>query len=196
MSRGITILFTNTLVKIMRTLEELTQDFIELKIQPIAWLGDSPDRVDTYTRYAQQVNRIVEFGVYTGLSTCAWLAGNPKYLRSYDITDKNLTVLPELTHYAKEHAIDFEFNLGNSLELDIEPCDLLFIDTVHKRPHCLAELERHADKVKRYIVLHDPSEWPGVFEAVIIFLHANRAWHIVEHCNRGSGLLVLERYND
>lgn len=180
----------------MRTLEELKKDFVDLKIQPTAWLGDSPSRVDTYTRYAQQVDRIVEFGVYTGLSTCAWLAGNPKYLRSYDITDEHLTVLPELLHYAKEHDIDFEFNLGNSLEIDIEPCDLLFIDTVHKRPHCLAELERHADKCSRYIVLHDPSEWPGVFEAVIIFLHNNRNWHIVEHCNRDSGLLVLERYND
>jgi hypothetical protein len=60
----------------------------------------------------------------------------------------------------------------------------------------LAELERHADQVSRHIVLHDPSEWPGVFEAVIIFLHNNREWHIIEHCNRGSGLLVLERYND
>ena len=180
----------------MRTLNQLKHDFINRLITPTAWLGDSPTRFDTYTRYAQQVDRIVEFGVYTGLSTSAWLAGNPKYLRSYDITDKNLTVLPELTHYAEEHAIDFEFNLGNSLELDIEPCDLLFIDTVHKRPHCLAELERHAGKVGRYIVLHDPSDWPGVFEAVIIFLHNNRAWHIIEHCNRGSGLLVLERYND
>lgn len=180
----------------MRTLEELKKDFVDLKIQPTSWLGDSPTRMDTYTHYAQQVDRIVEFGVYTGLSTCAWLAGNPKYLRSYDITDENLTVLPELSQYAKEHNIDFEFNLGNSLEIDIDPCDLLFIDTVHKRPHCLAELERHADKSSRYIVLHDPSEWPGVFEAVIIFLHNNRHWHIIKHCNRGSGLLVLERYND
>lgn len=187
-------LSTNTLIKIMKTLEELKQDFIELKIHPTAWLGDSPDRFDTYTRYAQQVDRIVEFGVYTGLSTCAWLAGNPKYLRSYDITDGNLTVLPELTRHAQEHNIDFEFNLGNSLEIDIEPCDLLFIDTVHKRPHCLAELERHADLVSQYILLHDSSARPGVFEAVIIFLHKNREWHIVEHCNQGSGLLVLERY--
>ena len=67
---------------------------------------------------------------------------------------------------------------------------------MHKRDHCLAELDRHAKKAQRYIVLHDPSDWPGVFEAVITFLHYNRQWHIVEHCNRESGLLVLERYND
>ncbi len=180
----------------MRTLSELKDDFISLKIQPTAWLGDSPDRFDTYARYAGQVDSITEFGVYTGLSTCAWLSGQPKILRSYDITDSNLTVLPELEANAKLTGIDFKFAIANSLEIDIEPCDLLFIDTVHKRDHCLAELDRHAKKAQRYIVLHDPSDWPGVFEAVITFLHYNRQWHIVEHCNRESGLLVLERYND
>jgi len=180
----------------MRTLDQLKHDFINRLIPPTAWLGDSPNRFDTYTNYAKKVNSIVEFGVYTGLSTCAWLAGKPKQLRSYDITNSNLSVLDELANIAKENNTDFEFAIGNSLELDIEPCDLLFIDTVHKRPHCLAELERHADQVSQYIILHDPSDWPGVFEAVIIFLHNNRTWHIIEHCNKESGLLVLERYND
>jgi hypothetical protein len=60
----------------------------------------------------------------------------------------------------------------------------------------LAELERHGDKTKKYIVLHDPSDWPGVFEAVICYLKNHREWHIIEHCNKNSGLLVLERYCD
>jgi hypothetical protein len=178
----------------MRTLQELQQDFVELKIHPTKWLGDSPSRFDTYQRYASLVDSIVEFGVYTGLSTCAWLSGNPKKLRSYDITDTYLSVLDELKHCAELNSTDFEFAIANSLEIDIEPCDLLFIDTVHTKQHCLAELDRHACHAQKYIVLHDPTEWPGVFEAVITFLHHNHAWHIIEHCNRGSGLLVLERY--
>jgi hypothetical protein len=178
----------------MRTLAELRQDFVNLNITPTAWLGDSPNRFDTYQRYASQVDSIVEFGVYTGLSTCAWLSGSPKKLRSYDITDINLTVLDELKHCAELNRTDFEFTIANSLEIDIEPCDLLFIDTVHTKQHCLAELDRHARHAQKYIVLHDPTEWPGVFEAVITFLHYNHNWHIIEHCNQGSGLLVLERY--
>jgi hypothetical protein len=178
----------------MRTLFQLQQDFVELKIHPTKWLGDSPARFDTYARYASQVDSIVEFGVYTGLSTCAWLSGRPKKLRSYDITDTYLSVLDELKHCAVTNETDFEFAIANSLEIEIEPCDLLFIDTVHTKTHCLAELDRHAPMANRYIVLHDPSDWPGVFEAVIVFLHHNRQWHIVEHCNRDSGLLVLERY--
>ncbi len=180
----------------MRTLQELRQAFVNLEIKPTAWLGDSPQRFDTYQRYASQVNSIVEFGVYTGLSTCAWLMGQPKRLRSYDITDENLSVLGELMHNADSNQIDFEFAIANSLKIEIEPCDLLFIDTVHKYDHCLAELDRHGRQAQRYIVLHDPSDWPGVFEAAIKYLHHNRQWHIVEHCNRNSGLLVLERYLD
>jgi hypothetical protein len=182
------------LVNIMRTLEQLQQDFVELRIHPTKWLGDSPTRFDTYKRYASQVDSIVEFGVYTGLSTCAWLAGQPKKLRSFDITDSYLTVLGELKNCATQNNIDFEFAIADSLAIDIEPCDLLFIDTVHTKKHCLAELDRHAEQAQRYIVLHDPTEWPGVFEAVITFLHYNHNWHIVEHCNKGSGLVVLERY--
>lgn len=178
----------------MRTLEQLREDFINLIIKPTAWLGDSPDRFDTYARLASQVDSIVEFGVYTGLSTCAWLSGKPKCLRSYDITDQNLSVLSELEHNATINGTDFAFKIANSLEIEIEPCDLLFIDTVHTMDHCLAELNRHGNKANRYIVLHDPSDWPGVFEAVIKYLHYNRQWHIVEHCNKNSGLLVLERY--
>jgi hypothetical protein len=180
----------------MKIITQLRDDFLSLKITPTAWLGDSPSRFDTYTKYATKVDSIVEFGVYTGLSTAAFLAGNPKKLRSYDITDENLTVLDRLNQHATQHQIDFEFIIGDSLAVDIEPTDLLFIDTVHKKKHTAAELVRHSNKVKRYIIFHDTTDWPGVFQAACDFLSENHQWHIVEHCNRGSGLLVLEKYRD
>jgi hypothetical protein len=180
----------------MSALETLKHKFINREIPPTNWLGDSPDRFETYQRYAAMVDSVVEFGVYTGLSTCAWIMGQPKTVRSYDITSKYLSVLDQLSAGAKELGVDFEFNIADSLKIEIEPTDLLFIDTVHTRDHCLAELERHGDKTKKYIVLHDPSDWPGVFEAVICYLKNHREWHIIEHCNKNSGLVVLERYCD
>lgn len=180
----------------MKTIQELKEDFLSLRIAPTNWLGDSPSRFDTYTSYASKVDSIVEFGVYTGLSTTAFLIGNPKKLRSYDITDENLSVLDSLNNYAKQNHIDFKFIIGNSLEIEIEETDLLFIDTVHKKKHTAAELEKHAAKVNKYIVFHDTTEWPGVFEAVCDFLISNHQWRIVEHCNRGSGLTVIEKYRD
>jgi hypothetical protein len=179
----------------MRTIEELKQDFINLRILPTAWLGDSPNRFDTYTKYASMVDSVTEFGVYTGLSTAAFLMGNPKKLTSYDITDKYLTVLPELYLAAKQQNTHFEFIKGNSLEINIEETDLLFIDTVHEKHYTAAELERHIHKVKKFIVFHDTTEWPGVFEAVTEFLLKNHQWHIIEHCNKNSGLLVIKKYD-
>lgn len=178
----------------MRTINQLRDDFINLRIPPTNWLGDSPNRFDTYAAYAGKVESIVEFGVYTGLSTTAFLFGKPKIMRSYDITSKHLTVLPDLIEYSKNNNIDFLFSEGNSLEIEIDPVDLLFIDTIHEHHHTIQELNKHASKVKKYILLHDPSDWPGVFTAVVEFLTKNREWHIIEHCNKNSGLLVLERY--
>lgn len=177
----------------MRTIDQLRSAFVNLEIEPIKWLGDSPERFDTYTRYAEMVETITEFGVYTGLSTAAFLRGNPQRLRSYDITDQYLTVLPELRHHATQHGIDFEFALGNSLDITIEPVDLLFIDTVHKRRHTQKELQRHAHRVKRFIVFHDTTAWPGVYQAACDFMQANPEWTTVEQCHNNSGLLVIGR---
>jgi hypothetical protein len=179
----------------MRTIEELKQDFINMKILPTNWLGDSPSRFDTYTKYASMVDSIAEFGVYTGLSTTAFLLGNPKKLRSYDITSENFSVLAELEQHSRSNNIDFQFIIGNSLEIDIDEVDLLFIDTVHKKKHTLAELERHSAKAKKYIMFHDTTAWPGVFEAAVEFLIKNNNWFICEHCNKNSGLLVLKKYD-
>jgi hypothetical protein len=180
----------------MRTIEQLKLEFLEQKIKPTDWLGDSPSRFDTYTRYARQVDSIVEFGVYTGLSTAAFLTGVPKKIRSYDITDEYLSVLPDLEFHAVSNNIDFQFKIGNSLDIEIEEADLLFIDTVHKKKHTQEELRLHSAKIKKFIIFHDTTAWPGVFEAATEFLINNNNWHIVEHCNRESGLLVLRKYND
>jgi len=178
----------------MRTLEQLRQDFVNLRIEPTKWLGDSPTRFDTYTRYARQVDSVTEFGVYTGLSTAAFLTGQPKRLRSYDITAEYLTVLPELNHNANLLGVDFEFAIGNSLEIEIAPVDLLFIDTVHKLQHTRRELELHAAKVNKYIIFHDTTAWPGVFKAALEFLASNTEWRVHEHCKQDSGMLVIARH--
>ncbi len=177
----------------MRTIDQLRNAFIHLEIEPTKWLGDSPQRFDTYTRYAAMVESVTEFGVYTGLSTAAFLRGNPRRLRSYDITDQYLTVLPELYNHAQSHGGDFEFAIGNSLEITIDPVDLLFIDTVHKRKHTQQELDKHAHNVKRFIIFHDTAAWPGVYKAACDFMRVNPQWSIVEQCNIDSGLLVIGR---
>jgi len=177
----------------MRTIEQLKEAFVNLKIKPTGWLGDSPSRFDAYQSYAGKVDRIVELGVYTGLSTTAFLMGKPKKLRSYDLLPENFIVKKDLIAFAENNNIDFKFIVGNSLEIEIEETDLLFIDTVHKKEHTLAELNRHAGKTQKYIMLHDVESCPDVFEAAEEFINLNPEWTIDLYCKKGDGLLVLKK---
>ena len=177
----------------MRTIEQLKEAFVNLKIKPTGWLGDSPSRFDTYQLYAGKVDRIVELGVYTGLSTTAFLMGKPKKLRSYDLLHENFIVKKDLMVFAENNNIDFKFIIGNSLEIEIDETDLLFIDTVHKKEHTLAELNRHAGKTQKFIMLHDVESCPDVFEAAQEFINLNPEWTVDLHCKKGDGLLVLKK---
>lgn len=177
----------------MNELLKLREEFISKKIQPTDWLGDSPERFDTYTEYASKVSHITELGVYTGLTTTAFLLGKPKILRSYDITDKFFHLQSMLKKIASENNIDYKFHLGNSCSIDIESTEMLFIDTNHKEKITTQELNLHHSKVSKYIMLHDTTAWPGVMLAVAKFLPMHKEWHICYHDNNGCGLTVLKK---
>ena len=99
--------------------------------------------------------------------------------------------------------------------MEIEPTDLLFIDTLHTYTQLSQELKLHASKVKKYIILHDtttygfkpePSDWQtenimenyvyndkGLWPAVTEFLDSNRSWIVLEKRENNNGLTVLKR---
>lgn len=175
------------------TLESLKEDFISRKIRPTGWLGDSPSRFDTYTRYASECQSVCEFGVYTGLSTTAFMMAHPRKLTSYDIYPDNFIVRDLLEKYAGDHDIYFEFRTDSSLETQIDETDLLFLDTVHERDHVYRELSLHAPKTRKYIMVHDVAACEPVLDAVIDYIKHDKNWRIKEHCNQGSGLMILEK---
>jgi len=51
--------------------------------------------------------------------------------------------------------IDFEFVLGNDLELSLPDYDLIFIDTEHEYDQLKKELFIYGDKAKKFLVFHD-----------------------------------------
>lgn len=147
--------------------------------------------------YATQSNVVVEFGVRTGNSTAAFLAGLEKsdgFLYSYDI---------------KQPQCGFdsgwwEFTQADTGKLDAIPeCDTLFIDTLHTAAQVEAEL-RQAKYVRKWILLHDTMLFGdkgegqgggfGITHAIYCFLRDNHgAWRIKDHLPHNNGLLILER---
>lgn len=148
--------------------------------------------------FANRVNHVTEFGVRDGQSTRALLAGC-NVVRSYDL-HMNETV-EGLFNYAKLIGRDCEYIQGDSLSIDIEPTDLLFLDTEHTHPQLLGELERHHSKVSKYLCFHDTVTFGnptgpdnrGLIAAVLEFLIAHPEWRVVYHSVENNGFTVLEK---
>jgi predicted O-methyltransferase YrrM len=124
---------------------------------------DINEHLRTLLALGREVERITEFGVRNGFgSTIAFLAAQPKMLTSYDINPcENMDLLVEASE------TPWVFIQGSSLDVTIEPTDLLFIDTLHTYEQLLTELTEHHDRVSKYIVLHDTVTYGQVSETTL-----------------------------
>jgi len=140
---------------------------------------------------ATEVNHVTEMGTRWGESTRAFLAA-PCVFRAYDI---------ELNDHAS-YVFDIARNMGkdvqyikaDTLNLEIEETDLLFIDTEHTYDQLSQELKIHGNKARKYLAFHDTEYCaaqlcPAIFE----FLRDNPLWRIKYHTRENNGLTVLER---
>lgn len=121
---------------------------------------------------------------------------------------------------SQENGIDFTFWKMNEMEIkrkEIEPVDMLFIDSLHTYCHLTYELQTFSPKVKKYICMHDTSdpygskddeiykgdysEYPdsydrskkGLWPAVCDFLKGHPEWILSERLTNNHGLTILKR---
>lgn len=149
---------------------------------------------------ASQCDHVTEFGVRTGNSTVAFLAGlagRKGVLHSYDIGPP-LFVLPRAL------PVTWEFNEADTSQLPSIPfTDMLFLDTLHTYDQVRAELV-HARQVLKYLVFHDTvlngehgeGGQPGILRAIGEFLESQQPaglWRVMCHMRNSNGLMVLER---
>jgi hypothetical protein len=176
--------------------------------------------------YATKCDHITEMGVAVVCSTWAFLAANPKRLVSIDI-DPNCPVQP-IREAAERIGVDFEFVVGDTNHgvtknlnpenpysskgvhdqgddipyYDCEPTDLLFLDTYHHHDGLKREFELHADKSRKYIILHDTvsfgtkgegNDTKGLQPAINEFLANNTQWIKDWEDLEWPGLIILKR---
>jgi len=149
--------------------------------------------------YVKKCNHVTEFGVRDVVSTWAILAAKPNKAVSYDIAyNSNISYAQEL---AKNENINWQFIQGDTLAINIEETDFLFIDTLHTYEQLKKELQIHANKVKKYIAFHDTtsfgevSEYGGIglWRAIEEFLTENKNWRILERRTNNNGFTIIER---
>lgn len=134
----------------------------------------------------------IEMGVRDGQSTRAFLINDYLKLRSYDLYLD--PYVQTLFGVAKTTGMDCQYIQANTLEIEIEECDLLFIDTDHTYIQLSQELKLHGNKATKYLVFHDTVTYsrellPAIFE----FMADNPHWKIKQQYSDCNGLTILER---
>ena len=169
--------------------------------------SDINEHLHIMFEYASKCSHITELGVRDIVSTWAWLEAKPKTIICYDVANPPADRLLNVYAYAENHKIDFTLHIADVLTVEIEPTDLLFIDTVHTYEQLISELRLHADKAKKFIVLHDTEgfgeigidasgkQTRGLRYALEEFLESNSNWVVEVERKNCFGLTILRRLN-
>jgi hypothetical protein len=177
----------------MTLIEEIYSSFRNKTRPNIRWkmVGDMYKRMDYIQEKFAGVQTITEFGPFQGCSTAAWLMLRPK---KFTTVDQGTTLDIDLFNKAAtEVGVEFKFILGNDLEIEIEHCELLFIDTVHSQEHTYNELKTHANKVSKYLVFHDVNpERFGTLAGIEQWRLENSEWKTDYIDYEDCGFMVLK----
>jgi hypothetical protein len=156
--------------------------------------------LEVINRYAQGCKHITEFGFGSGRSASALLAAKPEVFITYDIRPPNEPAL-QIEALAENDDITFIYKTTDTSKAEIEPTDLLFIDTYHTGDQLKAEL-KNAPKVRKFIMMHDiviyglrgeDDKTPGLKDVLIDFLRHNSEWGLIEVIKERNGLAIIGR---
>jgi hypothetical protein len=192
-------------------------------IEAVNAKGDLSEHLYTIKKYAEKCEHVTELGVRWVVSTWALLAAGPKKLNSFDVIHYMRHGVPsnKISDAASAQGTEFNFYEENVLTTDkLEPTDLLLLDTLHSYKQVKLELELHARKVRKFIIVTNAvtygntNEGPvpvekltgeslhlhnklqdkqGVMTAVKEFVEENPEWRVKEFFKNCNGLCVLER---
>lgn len=179
----------------------------------------TPSDINEHLRFLRDLatgcEHVTEMGVRGAVSTWALLAARPKRYVGIDIAELDLGPVRDAALAA---GIAFEFRRADTASpaLQIEPTDLLMIDTWHVYEQLSRELQLHHGQVRRCIVMHDtttfanhgegytyeqasvssslaPGGRRGLWPAISEFLAVLPEWELAHRFHHNNGLTVLRR---
>jgi glycosyltransferase involved in cell wall biosynthesis/Flp pilus assembly protein TadD len=155
------------------------------------------DYLPALVALARGCQHITDVGTGIGLAAAAFLYADPARLLCIDRVK-----YPEVDRLRLVAGrTEFTFRQTDVLWDDLEETDLLFLDTWHVYGQLSEELRLHADKSRRYVVIHGTGTFGnqgedaghrGLLPAVEEFL-AKGTFLLKERRTEGSGLTILER---
>ena len=175
--------------------------------------SDINEHLPTLYNLALDCESAAEFGVRSCVSVYALAHARLKKLICVDITRHSN--VDEFLSLCSNEKLDVTFHLSDSRAFEMDPVDLIFIDTLHTYTQLSAELAHLGNKSQKYIVFHDtisygvsdeqyiypgvndnittPPIKTGLVQAIKEFLQDNPQWK--EECtySNNNGLIVLKR---
>jgi hypothetical protein len=134
-----------------------------------------------------------ELGVNQGATLAAAILHGCISATGYDIDLSNYRLAARiLSNYATRNGVKLAVIEGNSIEVTLNPVDVLYIDSYHSEDHLRKELKLHSDQVNKYIICHDTNSSAGLRKAVRQFVRTSK-WRIVNDCREGTGFTTLAR---
>lgn len=160
---------------------------------------DIREHCPTLFSLGNQVSHVTEFTRGVLNSTVSFLASSASKVVSYSpFKNKDLERLNNLVDDR------LETNSIKNFNYDISETDLLFLDNEHTYANLTFELETCADRVKRYILIHDTETFGEIGEdggkglkiAIDDFLENRPEWNLQNHATNNNGLTILSRNQD
>jgi len=132
-------------------------------------------------------------------STAAFVYAMPKHCVIY--CKLQTPQIIRLQCASKIAGLDYIYEQYRSA-IEIDPTDLLFIDTIKTEEIITRELNEYAGHVRKYLIFHDTEtfgcvgELPGslgIWPAIARFVRQNPEWQLFKHYSHCHGLTILER---
>jgi len=206
---------TETVGKCHRTPQEGPPPSTKLS-ELIPWMEKKPrylrDHFGAIKRYTEMSKSVTEFSNIRE-STLAFAGSLPEdaeFLHSfqteldpsYNVILKNDPNWKFKLEFAGMEGHNFES--GEAVETEIEQCDLLYLDVRSDAGYLSACLNKHGDKVNKFIFIHGTQDYgergpkvgdnhlPGVRHAIEPWIRKTD-WFIVDHVPQQGGMTVLSK---
>ena len=176
----------------------LSMDFEKEYVDACNRSTDINEHLPLLSELTSQCKHVTELGV-------GWAQSTRAFLR-HDITLHSYEYMPqpgivEFFADAKSSGRNVHLHIDDTRKVEIEPTDLLFVDSLHIYEQVQKELELHADKAKKFIAFHDTTSFEnqgefggrGIWPAIQEFMDSHPEWQMIERRTNNNGLTVLKR---
>jgi cephalosporin hydroxylase len=173
---------------------DFEKQFLEACVKP----NDMNEHLPWISEITAQCTHATELGVGRGTSTKGFLRHDIT-LHSYEMDPQPGTV--EFFEEAKNSGRNATLHIADTRKVEIEPTEVMLVDSRHTYDQVKTELELHAKNVSKYIFFHDTEAFAlvgedneeGIWLAIEEFLQSHPEWQIVERRTNCSGMTLIKR---